>query len=130
MTQTVIKGGSLGDNLMQSLVSQAGSVVAAVAFNSVGSYALEQQIKAEGLGDSSGAAFWREGGEGRIALHALTGARSRLPPVVTSPLAQLRPGPTRPWPTCSTRHSRASQRCARRSLSWWAPPPLAWPVAM
>ncbi|MCU0124252.1 DUF637 domain-containing protein [Pseudomonas vlassakiae] len=73
VTQTVIKGGSLGDNLMQSLVSQAGSVVAAVAFNSVGSYALEQQIKAEGLGDSSGAAFWREGGEGRIALHALTG---------------------------------------------------------
>ncbi|WP_236192311.1 DUF637 domain-containing protein [Pseudomonas urethralis] len=72
-TQTVIKGGSLGDNLMQSLVSQAGSVVAAVAFNSVGSYALEQQIKAEGLGDSTGAAFWREGGEGRIALHALTG---------------------------------------------------------
>ncbi|MCV4289115.1 DUF637 domain-containing protein [Pseudomonas capsici] len=73
LINTAINGGSLGDNLTNGLVSQAGNVVAAVGFYQIGSIADENYWKALGKKDTQGMAFWAEGGMGRTALHALMG---------------------------------------------------------
>jgi filamentous hemagglutinin len=70
LVKTTINGGSLGDNLLQGLVSQAATVAAAVAFNNIGTYADKQVSTAK---DSSTAALWKEGGIGRTAMHAMAG---------------------------------------------------------
>ncbi|WP_256578154.1 MULTISPECIES: DUF637 domain-containing protein [unclassified Pseudomonas] len=71
--KTAIGGGSLGQNLQQSLVAQAGNVVAATAFNFVGGYAQSHWQEAKEAGDSVGMAMWKEGGIARTAMHALFG---------------------------------------------------------
>ncbi|WP_183135443.1 DUF637 domain-containing protein [Pseudomonas syringae group genomosp. 3] len=70
---TAINGGSLGDNLVNGLVSQAGTVAAAIGFNQVGSFADQKFTEAALAGDVSGKAMWAEGGIGRTTLHALMG---------------------------------------------------------
>lgn len=70
---TAINGGSLGENLVAGLVSQAGNVAAAVGFYQVGSIADQKLIQAGADGDLVGKALWSEGGVGRTALHALMG---------------------------------------------------------
>ncbi len=71
--KTAINGGSLGDNLVDGVVQQAGVTAAAIGFNYVGSFAQTQYLKAEAAGDSYTMALWAEGGAGRTALHALMG---------------------------------------------------------
>ncbi|KIH84613.1 putative large exoprotein involved in heme utilization or adhesion of ShlA/HecA/FhaA family [Pseudomonas batumici] len=71
--KTAIGGGSLSENLQQGLVTQAGNVVAATAFNFVGSYAQDHMNAARDAGDTVGEAIWKEGGSARIAMHALFG---------------------------------------------------------
>jgi len=71
--KTAIGGGSLGENLTQGLVSQAGNVAAATAFNFVGGYAQSHWQDAKQAGDSVGMAMWKEGGIARTAMHALFG---------------------------------------------------------
>jgi filamentous hemagglutinin len=71
--KTAIGGGSLGENLTQGLVSQAGNVAAATAFNFVGGYAQSHWQDAKEAGDSVGMAMWKEGGVARTAMHALFG---------------------------------------------------------
>ncbi|NMZ65918.1 filamentous hemagglutinin [Pseudomonas oryzihabitans] len=71
--KTAIQGGSLGDNLVSSLTSQANAVVAAVAFNAVGSFAESHWKEAKDAGDVAGMDYWKEGGLGRTALHAAVG---------------------------------------------------------
>ncbi|MDU9393749.1 DUF637 domain-containing protein [Pseudomonas sp. zfem002] len=73
VVKTAVNGGSLGDNLVDGLVTQASTVAAATAFNFIGSYAEKQYNAAERAGDPAGMAMWAEGGAGRIALHALAG---------------------------------------------------------
>lgn len=73
LVKTAVNGGSLSDNLLQGLVSQAATVAAAVAFNNIGTYADKQVSLAESAKDNSTAAMWKEGGIGRTALHALAG---------------------------------------------------------
>ena len=70
---TTINGGSLGDNLGQGLVGQATNVVAATAFNFVGSYAQSHWQAAKDANDPATMALWAEGGAGRVAMHALMG---------------------------------------------------------
>jgi filamentous hemagglutinin len=70
---TAIGGGSLSQNLKEGLVSQAGNVVAATAFNFVGGYAQEHWQIAKNAGDTAGMAMWAEGGIARTAMHALMG---------------------------------------------------------
>ncbi|QQN29608.1 two-partner secretion domain-containing protein [Pseudomonas syringae group genomosp. 3] len=70
---TAVNGGSLGDNLVNGLVSQAGTVAAAIGFNQVGSFADQKFTEATLAGDVSGKAMWAEGGIGRTTLHALMG---------------------------------------------------------
>nr|WP_262382498.1 DUF637 domain-containing protein [Pseudomonas protegens] len=71
--KTAIDGGSFTQNLNASLVSQAGNVVAATAFNFVGGYAQEHWQAAKNAGDTTGMAMWAEGGAARVAMHALFG---------------------------------------------------------
>lgn len=71
--KTAIGGGSLSQNLKEGLVSQAGNVVAATAFNFVGGYAQEHWQTAKNAGDIAGMAMWAEGGIARTAMHALMG---------------------------------------------------------
>ena len=71
--QTVVGGGSLGKNVTGGLVSQAGNVVAATAFNYVGSYAQDHWQAAKKAGDTTGMAMWAEGGSARVTMHALFG---------------------------------------------------------
>ncbi|NWC37244.1 DUF637 domain-containing protein [Pseudomonas gingeri] len=71
--KTAISGGSLGQNLQQGLVTQAGNVVAATAFNFVGSYAQEHWQAAHDANDTTGMALWKEGGVARTAMHAFFG---------------------------------------------------------
>ncbi|MGU9825043.1 DUF637 domain-containing protein [Pseudomonas sp. LF090] len=71
--QTAIGGGSLGKNVTGGLVSQAGNVAAATAFNFVGSYAQEHWQAAKNAGDTTGMAMWAEGGAARVSMHALFG---------------------------------------------------------
>jgi filamentous hemagglutinin len=71
--QTAIGGGSLGKNVTGGLVSQAGNVAAATAFNFVGSYAQEHWQAAKNVGDTTGMAMWAEGGAARVSMHALFG---------------------------------------------------------
>ncbi|MGP8544168.1 DUF637 domain-containing protein, partial [Pseudomonas protegens] len=71
--KTAIDGGSFTHNLNASLVSQAGNVVAATAFNFVGGYAQEHWQAAKKAGDTTGMAMWAEGGAARVAMHALFG---------------------------------------------------------
>ena len=71
--KTAIGGGSLGENLTQGLVSQAGNVAAATAFNFVGGYAQSHWQDAKQAGDSVGMEMWKEGGIARTAMHALFG---------------------------------------------------------
>ncbi|MBV4504794.1 DUF637 domain-containing protein [Pseudomonas sp. BW13M1] len=73
LVKTAVNGGSLSDNLLQGLVSQAATVAAAVAFNNIGTYADKQVSMAESAKDNSTAAMWKEGGIGRTTLHALAG---------------------------------------------------------
>ncbi|WP_238417933.1 DUF637 domain-containing protein [Pseudomonas syringae group genomosp. 3] len=70
---TAVNGGSLGDNLVNGLVSQAGTVAAAIGFNQVGSFADQKFTEATLAGDVSGKAMWAESGIGRTTLHALMG---------------------------------------------------------
>ncbi|GKQ44553.1 filamentous hemagglutinin N-terminal domain-containing protein [Pseudomonas syringae] len=70
---TAVNGGSLGDNLANGLVSQAGNVAAALGFYQVGSFADQKFTEAALAGDVSGKAMWAEGGIGRTTLHALMG---------------------------------------------------------
>ncbi|RMO92533.1 Filamentous hemagglutinin, intein-containing, partial [Pseudomonas syringae pv. tagetis] len=70
---TAVNGGSLGDNLVNGLVSQAGNVAAALGFYQVGSFADQKFTEAALAGDVSGKAMWAEGGIGRTTLHALMG---------------------------------------------------------
>jgi filamentous hemagglutinin len=70
---STLNGGSLGDNLGQALVDQATNVVAATAFNFVGSYAQSHWQAAKDANDSATMALWAEGGAGRVAMHALMG---------------------------------------------------------
>ncbi|WP_409284088.1 DUF637 domain-containing protein [Pseudomonas protegens] len=71
--KTAIDGGSFTQNLNASLVSQAGNVVAATAFNFVGGYAQKQWQAAKNAGDTTGMAMWAEGGAARVSMHALFG---------------------------------------------------------
>ena len=71
--KTIIGGGSYSQNLKDGLISQAGNVVAATAFNFVGGYAQKNWQIAKNAGDSVGMAIWAEGGAARTALHALMG---------------------------------------------------------
>ncbi|OCT28970.1 two-partner secretion domain-containing protein [Pseudomonas putida] len=71
--KTVVKGGSLSDNLLDALVSQASNVVAASAFNAIGNLATKNLADAESRSDAAAIALWQEGGAGRVALHALAG---------------------------------------------------------
>ena len=71
--KTIIGGGSYSQNLKEGLISQAGNVVAATAFNFVGGYAQKNWQIAKNAGDSVGMAIWAEGGAARTALHALMG---------------------------------------------------------
>ncbi|MBK5533769.1 hemagglutinin repeat-containing protein [Pseudomonas sp. TH08] len=71
--KTVISGGSYSENLKEGLISQAGNVAAATAFNFVGGYAQDHWQAAHDVGDTTGMAMWAEGGVGRTALHALMG---------------------------------------------------------
>ncbi|WP_347340482.1 DUF637 domain-containing protein [Pseudomonas sp. TH43] len=71
--KTVISGGSYSQNLKEGLISQAGNVAAATAFNFVGGYAQDHWQAAHDVGDTTGMAMWAEGGVGRTALHALMG---------------------------------------------------------
>ena len=71
--KTVIGGGSYSDNLKEGLVSQAGNVAAATAFNFVGGYAQNHWQAAKDAGDTTGMAIWAEGGVARTAMHALMG---------------------------------------------------------
>ncbi|UXZ20945.1 filamentous hemagglutinin N-terminal domain-containing protein [Pseudomonas sp. YeP6b] len=71
--QTVVGGGNLGKNVTGGLVSQAGNVVAATAFNYVGSYAQDHWQAAKNAGDTTGMAMWAEGGSARVTMHALFG---------------------------------------------------------
>ncbi|MBJ9978525.1 DUF637 domain-containing protein, partial [Pseudomonas sp. S75] len=71
--KTAVDGGSLSDNLLNALVSQASNVVAATAFNAIGNLATKNLAEAESRHDTAGIELWREGGAGRVALHALTG---------------------------------------------------------
>ncbi|MCQ2993172.1 DUF637 domain-containing protein [Pseudomonas syringae] len=70
---TAVSGGSLSDNLVSGLVSQAGNVAAAVGFYQVGSIADQKMMQAGADGDLAGKALWSEGGVGRTTLHALMG---------------------------------------------------------
>ncbi|MBH3458989.1 DUF637 domain-containing protein [Pseudomonas putida] len=71
--KTVVNGGSLSDNLLNALVSQASNVVAASAFNAIGNLATKNLADAESRSDAAAIALWQEGGAGRVALHALAG---------------------------------------------------------
>ncbi|MFJ5238029.1 filamentous hemagglutinin N-terminal domain-containing protein [Pseudomonas neuropathica] len=71
--KTVIGGGSYSDNLKEGLVSQAGNVAAATAFNFVGGYSQNHWQAAKDAGDTTGMAMWAEGGVARTAMHALMG---------------------------------------------------------
>ncbi|WP_339464505.1 two-partner secretion domain-containing protein [Pseudomonas sp. EA_65y_Pfl2_P74] len=71
--KTVIGGGSYSENLKDGLISQAGNVAAATAFNFVGGYAQDHWQAAHNAGDTTGMAMWAEGGVARTALHALMG---------------------------------------------------------
>jgi filamentous hemagglutinin len=73
VVKTAVNGGSLGDNLVDELVAQAGTVAAAVGFSQVGSFAQKEYLKAAADKDSVGMALWAEGGAGRTALHAMMG---------------------------------------------------------
>ena len=73
VVKTAVNGGSLGDNLVDELVTQAGTVAAAVGFSQVGSFAQKEYLKAAANKDSVGMALWAEGGAGRTALHAMMG---------------------------------------------------------
>ena len=73
VVKTAVNGGSLGDNLVDELVGQAGTVAAAVGFSQVGSFAQNEYLKAAANKDSVGMALWAEGGAGRTALHAMMG---------------------------------------------------------
>ncbi|HJR33066.1 MAG TPA: DUF637 domain-containing protein [Pseudomonas sp.] len=73
VVKTAVNGGSLGDNLVDELVTQAGTVAAAVGFSQVGSFAQKEYLKAVANKDSVGIALWAEGGAGRTALHAMMG---------------------------------------------------------
>ncbi|WP_237881713.1 two-partner secretion domain-containing protein [Pseudomonas sp. PGPR40] len=73
VVKTAVNGGSLGDNLVDGLVAQAGTVAAAVGFSQVGSFAQKEYLKAVADKDSVGIALWAEGGAGRTALHAMMG---------------------------------------------------------
>lgn len=73
VVKTAVNGGSLGDNLVDELVTQAGTVAAAVGFSQVGSFAQKKYLKAVADKDSVGMALWAEGGAGRTALHAMMG---------------------------------------------------------
>ncbi|PTT95171.1 filamentous hemagglutinin, partial [Pseudomonas sp. HMWF005] len=71
--KTVIGGGSYSDNLKEGLLSQAGNVAAATAFNFVGGYSQNHWQAAKDAGDTTGMAMWAEGGVARTAMHALMG---------------------------------------------------------
>ncbi|RAU44642.1 MULTISPECIES: filamentous hemagglutinin N-terminal domain-containing protein [unclassified Pseudomonas] len=71
--ETAVKGGSLSDNLLGNISSQAGVVAAAVGFSQVGDFAQKQYLTALGNNDPAGMALWGEGGAGRVFLHALMG---------------------------------------------------------
>ncbi|WP_347881577.1 DUF637 domain-containing protein [Pseudomonas sp. GD03842] len=71
--ETAVKGGSLSDNLLGNIASQAGVVAAAVGFSQVGDFAQKQYLTALGNNDPAGMALWGEGGAGRVFLHALMG---------------------------------------------------------
>ncbi len=71
--KTAIKSGSLSDNIVGGLVSQAGNVAAAIGFNYIGNYVQQQYVTALLNKDSAGQLLWVEGGLGRVALHALMG---------------------------------------------------------
>lgn len=71
--KTVIGGGSYSENLKEGLVSQAGNVAAATAFNFVGGFAQDHWQAAKNAGDTTGMAMWAEGGVARTAMHALMG---------------------------------------------------------
>ena len=73
VVKTAVNGGSLGDNLVDELVTQAWTVAAAVGFSQVGSFAQKEYLKAVANKDSVGIALWAEGGAGRTALHAMMG---------------------------------------------------------
>jgi filamentous hemagglutinin len=71
--KTVIGGGSYSENLKEGLISQAGNVAAATAFNFVGGFAQDHWQAAKDAGDKTGMAIWAEGGAARTAMHALMG---------------------------------------------------------
>lgn len=71
--KTAIGGGSYSQNLTEGLVSQAGNVAAATAFNFVGGFAQDHWQAAKNAGDTTGMAIWAEGGAARTAMHALMG---------------------------------------------------------
>ncbi|MFJ2285191.1 filamentous hemagglutinin N-terminal domain-containing protein [Pseudomonas iridis] len=71
--KTAIGGGSYSQNLAEGLVSQAGNVAAATAFNFVGGFAQDHWQAAKNAGDTTGMAIWAEGGAARTAMHALMG---------------------------------------------------------
>ncbi|OUM71922.1 hypothetical protein AUC60_20685 [Pseudomonas caspiana] len=71
--KTAIKGGGLSDNIVGSLVSQAGNVAAAIGFNYIDNDVQQQNVTALLNKDFAGQLLWMEGGLGRVALHALMG---------------------------------------------------------
>jgi filamentous hemagglutinin len=71
--KTAINGGSLGDNVVDDLVYQAGNVAGAIGFNYVGSFAQNEYLAAAKDNDSVGKALWAEGGAARTAMHAFMG---------------------------------------------------------
>ncbi|MCD5977724.1 DUF637 domain-containing protein [Pseudomonas sp. CDFA 611] len=71
--KTAINGGSLGDNVLDDLVYQAGNVAGAIGFNYVGTYAQNEYLAAAKANDAVGKALWEEGGAARTAMHAFMG---------------------------------------------------------
>ncbi|WP_257153400.1 two-partner secretion domain-containing protein [Pseudomonas sp. ICMP 561] len=71
--KTAINGGSLGDNVLDDLVYQAGNVAGAIGFNYVGTYAQNEYLAAAKANDAVGKALWDEGGAARTAMHAFMG---------------------------------------------------------
>lgn len=97
VVKTAVNGGSLGDNLVDELVTQAGTVAAAVGFSQVGSFAQKEYLKAAANKDSVGMALWAEGGAGRTALHAMMGGAMSSATGGDFATGAVAAVPARPW---------------------------------
>lgn len=71
--RTAVYGGSLKDNVADAAVGNATNIISAMAFKLVGDEAGNRYSEAESKGDTAGMALWKEGGAGRIAMHAAVG---------------------------------------------------------